>query len=391
MDVLQQTRFAGHRLHLPDRAKPGPASRSTTCSRNTSRSAARTSSWKRSIRPTTSPAPPSCKSGSTSTATITWSFSNTRAARRFVKQEDLFEINPMTGQVGAFKGEQQFTAAHRRPGRGQALQGLLHRGPRRTLHPGRRLRRRATAPSAQSLKNENVETDNLNLAAKGRSAGRCRRRGHRRALRCVLPDRSRRRSTSISRNNGKLFVLLDPYVTLGLDDLLKKYGLQIRRRPRPLPRGMTTTGAQVTVPLAADLPGRLLHPPDHRQVRPGQPPASDHRTPARSPCRPTTRTSQPKTQFLLQTDADAWGWVSKNGAHAGRSASNSPSTRPPTSPGPLTIAAVYDGGTTTDPDDQGHDVRPRASSPSAPPNSWRTTPAEPVGREFLHATASTGW
>ena len=32
-------------------------------------------------------------------------------APRFVKQDDLFEINPMTGQVGAFKGEQQLTAA----------------------------------------------------------------------------------------------------------------------------------------------------------------------------------------------------------------------------------------------------------------------------------------
>ena len=30
---------------------------------------------------------------------------------RFVKQDDLFDINPMTGQVGAFKGEQQLTAA----------------------------------------------------------------------------------------------------------------------------------------------------------------------------------------------------------------------------------------------------------------------------------------
>src|SRR5271156_1138563 len=30
---------------------------------------------------------------------------------RFVKQDDLFEINPVTGQVGAFKGEQQLTAA----------------------------------------------------------------------------------------------------------------------------------------------------------------------------------------------------------------------------------------------------------------------------------------
>ncbi len=71
---------------------------------------------------------------------------------------------------------------------------------------------------------------------------------------------------------------------------------------------------------------------------------------ARSITLPTSDPTQPrpKTQFLLQTDANAWGWISKNGV-------------PPADPkqltfnkttdiaGPVTIAAEYDGGKTTDP------------------------------------------
>jgi len=73
-------------------------------------------------------------------------------------------------------------------------------------------------------------------------------------------------------------------------------------------------------------------------------------TDARSITLPTSAPGQPplKIQPLLQTNPDSWGWVSKSGT-------------PPVNPqqltfnkatdipGPVTIAAEYDGGMTTDP------------------------------------------
>ncbi len=54
-----------------------------------------------------------------------------------------------------------------------------------------------------------------------------------------------------------------------------------------------------------------------------------------------------KTQFLLQSVVDSWGWFSKNGPPADpRQLTYNKVTD---IPGPLTIAAEYDGGTTTDP------------------------------------------
>ena len=49
--------------------------------------------------------------------------------------------------------------------------------------------------------------------------------------------------------NGKLLILLDPYVTSGLEDLFKKYGLKYDN-DLVLYRAMTSTGSQMTVPLA---------------------------------------------------------------------------------------------------------------------------------------------
>ena len=90
-------------------------------------------------------------------------------------------------------------------------------------------------------------------------------------------------------NNGKLFVLLDPYVTLGLDDLLKKYGMKYED-DLVLYRVATTTGAQMTFPLAAIYQGgfpRIRSPTKFAQ-------ANFQlliRTPARSRFRPRTRGS----------------------------------------------------------------------------------------------------
>jgi len=67
---------------------------------------------------------------------------------------------------------------------------------------------------------------------------------------------------------------------------------------------------------------------------------------------PPSDPSQPgapsKTEFLLQTDASAWGWMPKSAAitTAVRDLTYNKVTD---LPGPLTIAAQYDGGMTTDP------------------------------------------
>jgi ABC-type uncharacterized transport system involved in gliding motility auxiliary subunit len=266
-------------------------------------------------------------------------------APRFVKQEDLFEINPMTGAVGAFKGEQQLTAA---------IIGLVEGKPSKiyfTEGHGEHSIQDATSPHgygtvAAMLKNENVEAANLSLAAKGdvpADADAVVIAGPAIAFSAIEAEAL----DKYLANNGKLLVLLDPYVSLGLDDLLKKYGLKYED-DLVLYRGTTSTGSQVTLPLAAIYQGGFsAHPITTKFAQANlQLLIQDARSitlPPGAPGQP-----QPKTQFLLQTDADSWGWISKNGA-------------PPTDPkqltfnkttdipGPATIAAEYDGGTTTDP------------------------------------------
>ena len=153
---------------------------------------------------------------------------------RFVKQEDLFDLNPMTGQVGAFKGEQQFTAAIIGLVEGKASKVYFTEG-----HGEHSIQdtssARATASLRQLLKNENIETANLNLAQKGdvpadADAVVIAGPDHR-----LLPIEAEALDKYLA-NNGKLFVLLDPYVTLGLDDRAQEIRHQIRQRPRALPR-----------------------------------------------------------------------------------------------------------------------------------------------------------
>jgi len=266
-------------------------------------------------------------------------------APRFVKQDDLFEINPMNGQIGAFKGEQQLTAA---------IIGLVEGKPSKiyfTEGHGEHSVQDLTSPQgfgtvAALLKNENVETQNLNLAQKGEVPADAD------AVVIAGPaiSFSAIEAEALDKylgNNGKLLVLLDPYVSLGLDDLLKKYGLKYED-DLVLYRGTTPTGAQVTLPLAAIYQGGFsAHPITTKFAQANlQLLIYDARSitlTAGAPGQP-----QPRTQFLLQTDADSWGWISKNGT-------------PPVDPkqltfnkvtdipGPVTVAAEYDGGTTTDP------------------------------------------
>ena len=167
---------------------------------------------------------------------------------RFVKQDDLFEINPMTGQTGGFKGEQQLTAAIIGLVEGKAAKIYFTEGH------GEHSVQDVNTPQgygtvAALLKNDNVEIQNLNIAQKGEIPSD--------ADAVVIAGPSISFSAVEAQaldkylsNNGKLLILLDPYVTLGLDDLLNKYGLKYED-DLVLYRGTTATGSQMTVPLAA--------------------------------------------------------------------------------------------------------------------------------------------
>jgi ABC-type uncharacterized transport system involved in gliding motility auxiliary subunit len=266
-------------------------------------------------------------------------------APRFVKQEDLFEINPMTGQVGAFKGEQELTAAIVGLIEGKASKVYFTEG-----HGEHSIQdittRRGYGQVGQSLKNENVEVANLNLAQTGEVPAD--------ADAVVIAGPSISFSAieaealdKYLQNNGKLLVLLDPYVTLGLDDLLKKYGLTYED-DLVLYRAMTATGSQMTVPLALIYQGGFSQHPI--TARFAQANYNLQITDARSIALPTSAPGQPplKTRFLLQTNPDSWGWISKNGippADPKQLTFNKTTDLP----GPVTVAAGYDGGMTTDP------------------------------------------
>ena len=138
---------------------------------------------------------------------------------RFIKQDDLYEINPMTGQVGAFKGEQKFTSTIASLIEGKTAKVYFTEG-----HGEHPLQDTNTAQgygfAATSLKQDNVETANLNLASLSDVPAD--------ADAVVIAGPSISFSMveiqaldKYLQNNGKLFILLDPYVTLGLDDLLK--------------------------------------------------------------------------------------------------------------------------------------------------------------------------
>jgi len=266
---------------------------------------------------------------------------------RFVKQNDLVDMNPMTQQVSGYKGEQQFTSA---------IESLVEGKPSRVYftagHGEHAVTDSATATGygllGQSLKGENMEIEELNLAARGE----------------VPPDAdavviagpsvpfSGPEAQALDKyvaKNGKLLVLLDPYSPHGLEDLLKKYGLGFDN-DMILYRGMTSTGAQTTVPLALIYQmGFAQHP-----ITAEFPEAGYYLKifDARSISLQIDKSSPvPKVQWLLQTGADSWGWVAKapltNADLAG--VTSRTFDRTTDIAGPLTVSALYDGGTVTDP------------------------------------------
>jgi len=264
---------------------------------------------------------------------------------RFVKQEDLFDLNPMTGQVGAFKGEQQITASVVGLIEGKASKVYFTEGH------GEHALQDVSSPAGyglvgQSLKSENIETSNLNLAQKGDVPADAD------AVVIAGPsiNFSPLEADALDKyvaNNGKLLVLLDPYLNIGLDNLLKKYCL-VYDDDLVLYRAATASGSEITIPLAAIYQGGFsTHPITAKFAQANLQLLIQDARSITVPPNPVPQLGG-KNQFLLQTDPAAWGWISKNGA-------TPPDPRQLTFnqgtdiAGPLTIAAVYDGGTTTDP------------------------------------------
>jgi hypothetical protein len=265
---------------------------------------------------------------------------------RFVKLQDVFETNAMTGGVGVFKGEQQFTAAILTLLEGKSSKVYFTEGH------GERATQDTSTPQGYgaiglTLKSENIEAANLNLAAKGEVPAD--------ADAVVIAGPSIAFSPleaqaleKYLQNNGKLFVLLDPYVTLGLDDLLKKYALKFED-DLVLYRGMTSNGSEMTVPIAFIYQGGFsAHAITGKFAAANlQLQISDARTVTLIP--DDKGQPNPKVQFLLQTIPAAWGWINKGATPVPTNPRSLVFNKATDIAGPVTIAAVYDGGTITDP------------------------------------------
>ena len=266
---------------------------------------------------------------------------------RFLKQDDLFDLNPMNGQIGAFKGEQQITAAIIGIVEGRASKVYFTQG-----HGEHSIQDSTSAQGygfvVAALKNDNVEAENLSLAQKGEvpaDADAVVIAGPQIAFSPIEADAL----DKYLQNNGKLFILADPYFTSGLADVLAKYGIKFED-DLVLYRASTSTGSEMTVPLAAIYQGGFAAQPiTAKFAQTGlQMLIYDTRSITLPPTDPSQPMAQSKTQFLLQTDATAWGWMPKMGAipTAVRDLTYNKVTD---FPGPITIAAQYDGGMTTDP------------------------------------------
>jgi ABC-type uncharacterized transport system involved in gliding motility auxiliary subunit len=265
---------------------------------------------------------------------------------RFVKQEEMFDVNPMNGQAMGFKGEQQLTGAITALLEGKPSKVYFTEGHgEHNIHdsePGST----GYGQIAAVLKDDNVETTSIDLAEKGEVPAD--------AEAVVIAGPSKPLApveiTAIDKYlqaNGKLMILLDPYNNSGLETLLQKYGLKYEDDLVLRQIGNGTPGSEVAMPYAVIYQGGFSMQPITQKL--AQANLQVILQDARSITLPNSPGPEPsKTQFLLQTDADSWGWIGNPGAL-------------PTDPktltynkvtdigGPLTIAAQYDGGTTTDP------------------------------------------
>jgi ABC-type uncharacterized transport system involved in gliding motility auxiliary subunit len=261
---------------------------------------------------------------------------------RFVKQDDLFEINPASGQTGAFKGEQQLTASLIALIEGHSSRVYFTEGHgEHSIHDMNTPQ--GFGSVATLLKNENVETETINLASKGDVPADAE------AVIIAGPTIpfSAFEAQALDKylaNNGKLLILVDPYRNTGLDAVLQKYGLKFDD-DLVLERVGNAMGGVQTVPASVIFQGGFSSQPITAKL--AQAGVNLIMMDARSLTVPPAAAAQSKTQFLLQTDPGAWGVLDKGTPQADVSALTPNKATDLT--GPLTVAAQYDGGTTTDP------------------------------------------
>ena len=233
-------------------------------------------------------------------------FSYKDKSPRFLKQEELFDVNPMNGQIGAFKGEQQITGAILALIEGKASKVYFTQG-----HGEHSIQDSNSAQGygfvTAALKNDNVEAENLSIAQKGEipaDADAVVIAGPQIAFSAIEADAL----DKYLANNGKLFILLDPYFTSGLDTVLTKYGLKFED-DIVLYRIATTSGASLTQPLVAIYQGGFAAQPITAKFAQSglQMLIYDMRSITLPPTDPSQAGASSKTQFLLQTDPSAWG------------------------------------------------------------------------------------
>jgi ABC-type uncharacterized transport system involved in gliding motility auxiliary subunit len=265
---------------------------------------------------------------------------------RIVKQDDLIDTNPMSGQVSGYKGEQEFTGAIIALEEGQVSKIYF------TVGHGEHSVKDTTTGAGYGavgalLKSENIVTDDLNLAASGAVPADAD------AVVIAGPTTafSPSEATAIDNYlaaNGKVMVLLDPFSLLGLDNVLQKYELGFDN-DLVLYRVMTSTGGQVTYPLALIYQtGFAQHPITAKFPAAGYylqivNARSIHITPDSSP--------SPRAQPLLSTGPEAWGWIDNGKLTTNDLMTIKTRTFNPAADlrGPLVISAAYDAGTVTDP------------------------------------------
>jgi ABC-type uncharacterized transport system involved in gliding motility auxiliary subunit len=263
---------------------------------------------------------------------------------RFVKQADFYDYNPMTQQVAGFKGEQQLTGAILALVEGKSSRIYFTEGHgEHSIHDSN---------SAQGfgqlggyLKDDNVEADTINLAEKGEVPAD--------ADAVVVAGPSIPfapiEASALEKylgNNGKLIIMVDPFVTTGLDGVLAKYGLRFDDDV-VLRRGVEATGEVMTLPRAIIYEGGFSSQPITAKFAQANfglivPNARSITLP------PPSAGAEPKTAFLLQSEPDAWGWMGKPDS-AQFDVTALQYNKVTDLPGPLTIAAQYDGGPATNP------------------------------------------
>ena len=264
---------------------------------------------------------------------------------RFVKVDDLYDINPATGQVGGFKGEQQITAAITSLVEGKVSRVYFTQGH------GEHSVQDSTNVSGygivgESLKNENIIAQSLNLAQKGDVPDDADAVVIAGPVISFSPIEVEALDRYLSAN-GKLLVLLDPYTVTGLDTLLQKYGLKYED-DLVLYRGLTTAGTQITVPLAMIYQGGFSMQPITAKFAAANLQLLIYDARSITIATDAKGESDPKVQFLLQTTPDSWGWINKDGK-APADPKQVTYNKVTDIAGPLTVAAQYDGGQVADP------------------------------------------